>query len=107
LSDNNSSGQSIEGIHGRGEDEQELWKRSEREGDELRYFKGRGPLFLLRILPFHNMNVDLSMCRMQWENTESKRAQGQARRPRSVLASHTLLPLIFKIWKENFEKGKF
>jgi hypothetical protein len=29
-------GQSIEGIHGRGEDEQEFWKRSEGEGDELR-----------------------------------------------------------------------
>jgi hypothetical protein len=40
---------------------QELWKRSEGEGDELRDFKGREPLFLLRILPFHNMNIDLSM----------------------------------------------
>jgi hypothetical protein len=65
LSENDSSGQSIEGINGRGEDEQELWKRSEVEGDELKDFKGREPLFLLRILPFHNTNVDLSMGRMQ------------------------------------------
>jgi hypothetical protein len=35
----------------------------------------RTPLFL-GILPFHNMNVDLSMSRMQWEKTESKRAEG-------------------------------
>jgi hypothetical protein len=39
-------------------------------------FKGREPLFLLRILPFHNMNIDLSMSRMQREKTESKRAHG-------------------------------
>jgi hypothetical protein len=50
------------------------WKRSEGEGDELRDFKGREPLFLLRILSFHNINVDLSMGRMQREKTESKRA---------------------------------
>jgi hypothetical protein len=61
---------------------------------------------------------------MQREKTESKKAQGQAGRPRSV-ASHTLppkilgffqkfpykllnslLPLILENWKENFEKGK-
>jgi hypothetical protein len=47
-------------------------------------FKGREPLFLLRILPFHNMNVDLSMGIMQQEKTNSKRAQGQAGWPRSV-----------------------
>jgi hypothetical protein len=76
LLENDSSGQSIEEIHGRGEDEQELWKRSEGEGDELSDFKGREPLFLLIILPFHNMNVDLSTGRMQQEKTESKRAQG-------------------------------
>jgi hypothetical protein len=35
-SENGSGGQSIDMIHGRGEDEQELWKRSEGEGDELR-----------------------------------------------------------------------
>jgi hypothetical protein len=35
-----NGGQSIDGIRGRGEDEQELWKRSEGEGDELRDFKG-------------------------------------------------------------------
>jgi hypothetical protein len=58
-SENDSGEESIEGIHAKGEDEQELWKRSEGEGDELRDFKGREPLFLLRILPFHNMNVDL------------------------------------------------
>jgi hypothetical protein len=29
------------------------WKRSEGEEGELRYFKGREPLLLLRILPFH------------------------------------------------------
>jgi hypothetical protein len=68
-SENGSGGQGIEGIHGRGEDEQELWKISEGEGDELRDFKGREPLFLLGILLFHNMNVDLSMGRMQWEKT--------------------------------------
>jgi hypothetical protein len=74
--ENDSSGQSIEGIHGRGEDEQELWKRSEEEEDELSNFKGREPLFLLRILPFHNMNIDLSTGRMQQEKTKLKRAQG-------------------------------
>jgi hypothetical protein len=47
----------------------------------LRDFKGRKPLFLLRILPFHNMNVEFSMGRMQREKTKSKRAQGQAGRP--------------------------
>jgi hypothetical protein len=35
-SENDSGGQSTDMIHGRGEDEQELWKRSEGEGDELR-----------------------------------------------------------------------
>jgi hypothetical protein len=63
-SENGSGGQSIKGIHGTGEDEQELWKRSEGEGDELRDFKGREPVFLLGILPFHNMNVDLSTGRI-------------------------------------------
>jgi hypothetical protein len=61
-----------------GEDEQELWKRSQGEGDELRDFKGTEPLFLLRILLFHDMNLDLSTSIMQREKTESKRAQGQA-----------------------------
>jgi hypothetical protein len=42
-----SGGQSIEGIHGRGEDEQELWKRSEGEGYELRDLKGENPSFFL------------------------------------------------------------
>jgi hypothetical protein len=51
-----------------------LWKRSEGEGDELRDFKGNGHLFLLGILLFHNINVDLSTGRMQREKTESKRA---------------------------------
>jgi hypothetical protein len=102
-----------------------LWKRSEVEGDELRDFKGRELLFLLGILPFDNMNVDLSMSRMQRKNTESKRAQGQAGRPRSVAGwphfatknswifpkfpyklHNSLIPLILEIWKENFEKGK-
>jgi hypothetical protein len=76
-SENDSSGQSIKGICGRGEDEQELWKRSEGEGDELSNFKGREPLFLLGILPFHNMNVNLSTGRMQREKTESKRPRGR------------------------------
>jgi hypothetical protein len=92
-SENSNGGQSIEGICGKGEDEQELWKRSEGEGDEFRDFKGRKPLFLLGILPFHNMNVDLSMSRMQQGKIESKRAQGQAGWPRSV-AGHTLPPKI-------------
>jgi hypothetical protein len=70
-------------IHGRGEDEQELWKRSEGEGDELKDFKGRELLFLLGILPFRNMNVDLSTSRMQQENTESKRAQGAGWAPKN------------------------
>jgi hypothetical protein len=80
----------------------------------LRDFKGREPLFLLRILSFHNTDVDLSTDRMQREKTESKRAQGQARQPRSVgffpkfpyKLLNSLLPLILEIWKENFEKGK-
>jgi hypothetical protein len=73
-SENGNDGYSIEGIHGRGEDEQELWKRSEGEGDELRDFKGRELLFLLKILLFHNMDVDLSTGRMQRKKTKSKRA---------------------------------
>jgi hypothetical protein len=91
----------------------------------LRDFIGREPLFLLRILPFHNMNIDLSMGRMQREKTKSKRAQGQAEHPRCVAGRphfapknsrifpkfpskllNSLLPLILEIWKENFEKGK-
>jgi hypothetical protein len=52
-------------MHGRGEDEQELWKRSEGEGVELKNFKGWEPRFLFGILPFHNMNDDLSMGRME------------------------------------------
>jgi hypothetical protein len=39
------------------------WKRSEGEGGELRYFKGRGPL-LLRILCSTHKNVEFSMSRM-------------------------------------------
>jgi hypothetical protein len=123
--ENDTNGQSIEGIHGRGEDEQELWNKSEGEGDELSDFKGREPLFLLRILPFHNMNIDLSTGRIQQEKIESKRAQGSAGWPRSVAGQrhfapknygifpkfpykllNSLLPLILEIWKENFEKGK-
>jgi hypothetical protein len=69
------------------------------------------------------MNVDLSMSRMQREKIESKRAQGQAERPRSVVSwphfvpknsrifpkfpcksLNSLLPLILEIWKENLEK---
>jgi hypothetical protein len=71
------------------------------------------------------MNVDLSMSRMQREKNESKRAQGQAGRPRSVAdrphfvpknsgifpkfpskSLTSLLPLILEIWKENGGKGK-
>jgi hypothetical protein len=99
--------------------------REVREKDVLRDFKGREPLFLFRILPFHNMNDALSMGRMQREKTESKRVQGQAGWPRSVAGwphfaprnsrifpkiplklLNSLLPLILEIWKENFEKGK-
>jgi hypothetical protein len=61
-----------------GEDEQELWNRSEGEGDELRDLKGENPPPpFLRILPFHNTNVDLTMGRMQREKTESIRVQEQ------------------------------
>jgi hypothetical protein len=47
-------------------------------------FKGREPLFFLRILMFHNMHDGLSTGRMQREKTESKREQGQTGRPRNV-----------------------
>jgi hypothetical protein len=69
------------------------------------------------------MNVDLSMSRMQWEKTESKRAQGRAGRPRSVAGRPhfvpknseifskftwksliSFLPLILEIRKDNVEK---
>jgi hypothetical protein len=40
----------------------------------LRDFKGREPLFLLGILPFHNIYVDLSTSIFQREKIESKRA---------------------------------
>jgi hypothetical protein len=45
--DEANSVQSIEGIHGRGKDEQKLWKRSEGEGDELSVLKGENPSFFL------------------------------------------------------------
>jgi hypothetical protein len=45
--DEANSVQSIEGIHGRGKDEQKLWKRSEGEGDELRVLKGENPSFFI------------------------------------------------------------
>jgi hypothetical protein len=89
----------------------------------LKDFKGRESLFFLRILPFHNMHVDLSTGGMQREKTESKRAQGHAGQPRSVASwphfapknsgnfpkfpyklLNSLLTLILEIWKENFEK---
>jgi hypothetical protein len=91
----------------------------------LRDFKGREPLFFLKILPFHNIHVELSTGAIQREQTESKRAQGQAGWPRSVAGLphfaprnsgifpkfaykllNSLQPLILEIWKENFEKGK-
>jgi hypothetical protein len=89
-----SGGQSTERIHGRGEDEQELWKRSVGEGDELRDLKGETPLFL-KILPFHNMNIDLPTSSMQRENTESKGDQGQARQSRSVAGQPHFVPKNF------------
>jgi hypothetical protein len=70
-----------------------LWKRSEGEGEELRDFKGREPLFLCRILSFHNTNDDLSMGKMQQEKAESKRAHGQAGRPRSVVGQPHFAPI--------------
>jgi hypothetical protein len=86
----------------------------------LRDFKGREHLFLLGILPLHNMNVDLSMSRLEQEKTESKKAQGlggqevwpagntlpskilgfSPKFPYNLLTS--LLPLILEIWKEIF-----
>jgi hypothetical protein len=57
----------------------------------------REPLFLLRILPFHNMNVDLSTSRMQQEKIESKRAHGKAGNPRSVVGRPQFSPKIFEI----------
>jgi hypothetical protein len=104
LSENGSGGQSIKGIHGRGEDEQELWKRSEGGGDELRDFKGREPLFLLGILAFHNMNVDLSTGRMQREKTELKRAQGQVGRPRCVVGRPHFAPKNSRIFPKFLYK---
>jgi hypothetical protein len=59
----------------------------------LRDFKLREPLFILGILPFHNVNVDLSMGRMQREKTESKRAHGQAGWPRSVVGRPHFAPI--------------
>jgi hypothetical protein len=69
------------------------------------------------------MNVDILMSRMQQEKKESKRAHGQAGRPRSVTDHpqfapknswifpkfpykllNSLLPLFLEIWKETFEK---
>jgi hypothetical protein len=62
---------------------------------------------------------------MQQEKNESKRAHGQAGRPRSVASRpqfapknfgifpkfpykllNSLLPLILEIWKDNFEKSE-
>jgi hypothetical protein len=65
------------------------------------------------------MDIDLSMSRMQWEKTESKRAQGLAGRPHFVPKNsrifpkfpckslNSLLPQILEIWKENLEKKIF
>jgi hypothetical protein len=63
-------------------------------------FKGREPLFLLRILPFHNMNVDLLMGIMQQEKTDSKRAQGQAGWPRGVAGRPHFAPKNFEIFSK-------
>jgi hypothetical protein len=69
----------------------------------LRDLKGENPSFFIRILPFHNKNVDLSMSRMQREKTESKRAQGQAGAAKKCGRPATLCPQKFwdfpKIWK--------
>jgi hypothetical protein len=51
----------------------------------------RTPLFL-RILPFHNTNIELSTGRMQQEKTELKRAQGQAERLGWVAGSAHFVP---------------
>jgi hypothetical protein len=58
--------------------------------------KGENPYFPQN-LPFHSMNVDLSTSRMHCKKTESKRAQGQAGQPRSVVGRPaTLCPK--KLW---------
>jgi hypothetical protein len=53
--------------------------------------KGENPYFPQN-LPFHSMNVDLSTSRMHCKKTESKRAQGQAGQPRSVVGRPHFVP---------------
>jgi hypothetical protein len=53
---------------------------------------------LFGILPFHNMNDDVSMGRTEWEKTESKRAQGQAGWPWSVDSRPHFAPKSFGIF---------
>jgi hypothetical protein len=58
---------SIEGIHGKRGDEESFGREVREKEMSSVILKGENPIFLLRILLFHNMNVELSMGRMQRE----------------------------------------
>jgi hypothetical protein len=58
----------------------------------LKDFKGRESLFFLRILPFHNMHVDLSTGGMQGKRPSRKGPRGMPGSQEVWLAGHTLPP---------------
>jgi hypothetical protein len=66
----------------------------------LKDFKGREPLFFLRISLFHNMRVELSVGGMHWEKTMLKRAQGQAGQPRRVASRPHFAPKYSEIFSK-------
>jgi hypothetical protein len=70
----------------------------------MRDCKGREPLFLLRILPFDNKNIDLWMSRMQREKTELKMAHGQAGQPRRVAGRPHFAPKNSRIFPKSPHK---
>jgi hypothetical protein len=67
-------------------------------------FKEREHLFLLRILSFHNMNIDLLTGRMQREKTSQKEPRGRPGSQEVWPAGHTLPPKILRFFPKFLYK---
>jgi hypothetical protein len=67
----------------------------------LRDFKGREPLFLLELLVFYNMNVDLSTGKMQREKDRVKKGSGAGRAAKKCGQLATLCPQKFWDFYKN------
>jgi hypothetical protein len=83
---------SNEGVHHRGEDEQELWKRSEGRGMSSWAYKGEDGSFLAELDRSIYVNVKLTTDGFQWEKTEPIWAQGSGGWPRSVTGRPNFAP---------------